>query len=334
VVIKSRSGDVLGILVSQYVFSNVVDSTETPDIDGYSLVFHGTLGSYLGIEEIDITGGNVDGADFTISWWQTAVNVNNNGSIFEMGNIRVFVKQNHMTYEISGQSFVYDIPIPVCPPEDPLLLEPNEDYCRCKCDHPCPCPRPVTSPWHHFAICSSSGVTRIFIDGIKQSTTCDIIAQLRGSFTMGQRFQGYIWNYCWINGVAMYHDDFDISQHIDLPPLSAWSTYQLILAGGTYLGNCGSLIRNYSVGTVKQIAYIITPGPCPPCPDNKCLTKHVEDEPEFMSGLAKPEVCRIDVVKDIAFRDHDFFKTPNVTKKIYTCTYPYVKLTYESGVGI
>jgi hypothetical protein len=196
-----------------------------------SLSFLGNATSYLRIpntNDFDFGTG-----DFTIEWYQYQTDNNSFPRIFQVGNYPAI----SIGVSIEGGNFLYWT---------------NSSYRTAI---------PTTSirnQWHHFAICRSSGVTKVFMNGtsilsINDTTNFngvnDLIIGNESTPSPGASFGGYITYFTWVKGVALYTSNFTVSNNY--PTLT--NNYVLLLKASSSDGTLGNTVVNNSVSTTQNV---------------------------------------------------------------------------------
>lgn len=197
-----------------------------------SLSFLGNTTSYLRIPNAD--GFDFGTGDFTIEWYQYQTDNNNYPRIFQVGNhptatIGVSIEGGNLLYWRKDSSL---------PDGSYISITPT---------------RPIKNQWNHFAICRSSGVTKIFMNGTSIHSMNDT-TNFNGTLdlTIGNEprllnnlasFGGYIKYFTWVKGAALYPTNFTFST--DYPTLT--NNYVLLLTASSFTGTLGSTVVNYNV---------------------------------------------------------------------------------------
>lgn len=180
---------------------------------GGSLLFNGTASSNLSIaNDIDFRNGT---GDFTIEWFQYATTVGNSfPRIFSIGN---YASQSiAVSQEGSDSSRTFYAWL-----SSANAIESGQNY---------------TNTWIHFAICRSGTSLRIFKNGTQIGSTLtnstnfsDTTNALRigneTSTSAGAAYKGYITNFRWTKGQALYTSNFSKP----VAPLTASSNTSLLL---------------------------------------------------------------------------------------------------------
>lgn len=200
-----------------------------------SLSFLGNTTSYLQIpttNEFDFGTG-----DFTIEWYQYQTDSNSFPRIFQVGNYPTV----SIGVSIEGGTFYYwtnNIAN--------VVTTMNSSIYKNK--------------WVHFAICRSSGVTQIFMNGISIFTkndtnnfngSNDLIIANESTPSSSAAFGGYITYFSWVKGVALYTTNFIVSN--DYPPLT--DNNVLLLTASSFDGTLGNTVINNNVSTVQNVPH-------------------------------------------------------------------------------
>lgn len=211
-----------------------------------SIYFHGDSTSYLSIPT-DISLNDIDfrTEDFTIEWFQYQLDENPFPRIFQIGSYNTTIT---IGVSIEGGSFYYWVN---SSPNYVIGLN-TSDY---------------KNKWVHFAICRSSGVTQIYMDGVSIFSMSDTNDYLSGgspliisnesSLTNDAAFGGYMYYLHWVKGLAKYTSNFTLSYSI---PTVLPETVLLLTSTG-FLGTSGNTVVNnadvYSIAPIE-------PTPTPP----------------------------------------------------------------------
>jgi len=194
-------------------------SAPKPSVGG-SLLFNGTANSNLSVpNDVDFRNGT---GDFTIEWFQYATTVGNSfPRLFSIGS---FASQSiAVSQEGSDSSRTFYAWI-----SGANAIESNQNY---------------LNTWVYFALCRSGTNFRVFKNGTQIGTTQtnstdfnDTTNVLRiGNETntsVAAAFKGYITNFRWTKGVALYTSNFTRPS----APLTASANTSLLLlatTGGT-----------------------------------------------------------------------------------------------------
>jgi hypothetical protein len=197
-----------------------------------SLSFLGNTTSYLRIPNAD--GFDFGTGDFTIEWYQYQTDNNSFPRIFQVGNFPTAT----IGVSIEDGNFLY--------------WRPNNSYQSIATT------TPIKNRWNHFAICRSSGVTKVFMNGtsifsMNDTTDFNGVADL----TIGNEprltnnlasFGGYITYFTWVKGAALYTTNFTVSTNY--PTLT--NDYVLLLTASSFTGSLGSTVINSNVSTVPN----------------------------------------------------------------------------------
>ena len=201
-----------------------------------SLSFLGNTTSYLRIPNTDAF--NFGTGDFTVEWYQYQTDTNLYPRIFQVGKYQVALS---IGVSIEGGRFYYWTNNNANPI---TTLDPSS----------------YKNKWVHFAISRSNGVTNIFMNGISIGSINDIndfngvndlIISNESTLSDNAAFGGYIYYFSWVKGVALYINDFTVSNNY--PSLT--NDYVLLLTASNFLGTLGSSVENNNVSTIQN-----TPG--------------------------------------------------------------------------
>ncbi len=167
-----------------------------PVTTGGSLLFSGASNSYLTIpNDADLRMGT---GDFTIEWFQYATTVGNSyPRVFSIGSYST--QSIAVSQEGSDSSRTFYAWM-----SSALAIESNQNY---------------TNKWIHFAISRSGTSLRVFRDGTQigttlsnstnfNNTTAVLCIGNESSPSSGAAFKGYITNFRWVKGTALYTANF------------------------------------------------------------------------------------------------------------------------------
>jgi hypothetical protein len=184
---------------------------------GGSLFFDGTTNSNLSVaNDIDFRNGT---GDFTIEWFQYATTVGNSfPRIFSIGNYpgqSIAVSQEGSDASRTFYAWI----------SGANIIESSQNY---------------SNTWVYFALCRQGTNFRVFKNGTQIGTTLtnstnfnDTTNALRiGNETtpsLGAAFKGYITNFRWTKGVALYTSNFTRPS----APLTASANTSLLLLATT-----------------------------------------------------------------------------------------------------
>jgi hypothetical protein len=202
-----------------------------------SLSFIGNSTSYLRIPNTN--DFNFGTGDFTIEWYQYQIDSNSFPRIFQIGSygvgsgtsIGVSIEGGQLYYWTNGDSAEF---------VKSLL---SSEY---------------KNVWVHFAISRSSGVTKIFMNGISIHSmndtnnfndSNDLIIGNESIPSDDAAFGGYITYFTWVKGIALYTSNFTVSNNY--PTLS--SDYVLLLNASTFDGTLGNTVVNNNVSTTSNV---------------------------------------------------------------------------------
>jgi len=206
-----------------------------------SLSFLGNATSYLRIP--DTNDFDFGTGDFTIEWYQYQTDSNPFPRIFQVGS-----------YDTEEISIGVSIEMPEGSEDGTFYYWTNNST------------NFVTSitssnyknKWVHFAICRSSGVTKVFMNGTSIFTmedanefndVNDLIISNESTPANNTAFGGYITYFTWVKGVALYTDNFTVSNNY--PSLT--SNYVLLLKASSFEGTLGNTVENNSVSTTQNV---------------------------------------------------------------------------------
>jgi hypothetical protein len=189
---------------------------------------------------------NFGTGDFTIEWYQYQTDSNSFSRIFQVGNfssgisIGVSIERGKfyywsMDYGRENYAVNYDNAI--------LVKEFNTSEYK--------------NIWIHFAISRFNGIRKIFMNGTLIHTASDtknynglnddLVIGNQSSPTAAASFGGYIYYFSWVKGLALYSDNFMISNNY--PILKP--TYVLLLTAFNYDGTLGNTVVNNNVSIVQ-----------------------------------------------------------------------------------
>ena len=200
-----------------YAFKGVPAPPAPPIVTGGSLFFDGTAASNLSIaNDADFRNGT---GDFTIEWFQYATTVGNSfPRVFSIGS---YASQSiAVSQEGSDSSRTFYAWV-----SGANSMESGQTY---------------TGVWIHFAISRSGTSLRVFKNGTQIGSTLtnstnfsDSTNALRigneTSTSVGAAFKGYITNFRWTKGVALYTANFTRPS----APLTASANTSLLLLATT-----------------------------------------------------------------------------------------------------
>jgi hypothetical protein len=118
----------------------------------------------------------------------------------------------------------------------------------------------IKNTWIHFAIVRQSNELNIYMNGVSQlagpvtnNTDYEFTKRLtianEETMTNGASFNGLIYNFMWLNGIAKYSESF--SPPTSIP--SNFTSYTLLLNGTLTLGSLASSVTKYNVSTSTNI---------------------------------------------------------------------------------
>ncbi len=184
---------------------------------GGSLLFSGAQTANLSIaNDIDFRNGS---GDFTIEWFQYATTVGNSfPRIFSIGNFpsqSIAVSQEGSDTSRTFYAWMSSF----------NAIESGQNY---------------TNTWIHFAVCRSGTSLRVFKNGtqigttLTNSTTFNNTTDVlrignESTVSSGAAFRGYITNFRWTKGVALYTSNFPRPS----APLTASANTSLLLLATT-----------------------------------------------------------------------------------------------------
>jgi hypothetical protein len=199
-----------------------------------SLRFLGNATSYLRIPNTDAF--DFGQGDFTIEWYQYQTDSNSFPRIFQVGN---YLSGLSIGVSIEGGNFYYWT---------------NNTFNLATTI----LPSNYKNKWVHFAISRSSGVTKIFMNGVSVFTmndandfngTNDLVISNESTPSNGAAFGGYITYFSWIKGTALYTTDFSVPTNY--PTLT--NDYVLLLTASDFSGTLGSSVANTNVSTIPNL---------------------------------------------------------------------------------
>jgi hypothetical protein len=216
-----------------------------------SLSFLGNATSYLRIpntNDFDFGTG-----DFTIEWYQYQRDSNSFPRIFQVGNYGAGALS--IGVSIEGGRFYYW-----------TNNTPNLATTLTSSSY--------KNKWVHFAISRSSGVTKIFKNGVSFFSmndtnnfngTNDLVISNESTPANNSAFGGYITYFTWVKGVSLYTTNFTVSS----TPPSLTSNYVLLLTSASFDGTLGSTVVNSNVSNVPDV-------PSDPSSDNNQSTQDTQ----------------------------------------------------------
>jgi len=199
-----------------------------------SLSFIGNSTSYLRIPNTN--DFNFGTGDFTIEWYQYQRDTNGFPRIFQVGTYDSGIS---IGVSIEGGQFYYWT-------NDSFQLAKSLLSSEYK------------NVWVHFAISRSSGVTKIFMNGISIysmndtnnfNDSNDLIIGNESIPANEAAFGGYITYFTWVKGVALYTSNFTVSNNY--PTLT--SDYVLLLNASSFNGTLGNTVVNNNVSTTPNV---------------------------------------------------------------------------------
>jgi hypothetical protein len=208
-----------------------------------SLYFLGNSTSYISIpNNADLNFGT---GDFTVEWYQYQTDSNSFPRIFQKGtytsrnvSIGVSIETGRFYYWINNN---YNLVVTLA----------SSAY---------------KNKWVHFAICRSSGITKVYMDGTSiysladtydYTNTQDLVVSNETIRSNLASFGGYLYYFHYIKGVAKYTANFTVSASM----VSAIPETVLLLTADGASGTLGNTITN-TAGTFA-IAPAIAPAPAP-----------------------------------------------------------------------
>lgn len=211
-----------------------------------SLSFLGNNTSYISIP--NNAALNFGTGDFTVEWFQYQTDTNSFPRIFQKGtytsntaSIGVSIEGGRFYYWINNTSNI-------------VTTLTSTAY---------------KNKWIHFAICRSSGITKIYMNGISifsipdtynYSNTENLIVSNESTLTTPSAFGGYLYYFHYVKGVAKYTANFTVSTSM----ISAIPETVLLLTAAGASGSLGNTITN-NAGTFA-IVPSFPPPPEPPAP--------------------------------------------------------------------
>jgi hypothetical protein len=215
-----------------------------------SLSFLGNASSYLKIP--NAPGLQLGTGDFTIEWYQYQTDSNSFPRIFQMGTFS------------EGEGTTFGVSI------EPLVGSTSAKFYYwmngVKDGYPVKTLSfsSYKNVWVHFAICRSSGTTKIFMNGtsiLYMSDTTnyngnkDLVIGNETIPANNTTFGGYMAYFRWIKGDALYTTNFTVSTSI--PSLTNNTVLLLTASGST--GTLGSTVVNNNVSTTSNVPPILPP---------------------------------------------------------------------------
>jgi hypothetical protein len=175
---------------------------------GGSMSFAGTTSSYLSVANgADLRFGT---GDFTIEWYQYIQGSKSFPRIFSMGSFAGTPGTTQVTIGVSieagannGTFYFWT--------GNPRIANNFGSVGT------------ITNTWVHFAITRSSGIVRVFKNGIQlgsnvsysgdfNDTTNSLTIGNENALTSGGEFQGLLTNFHWVKGTALYTGKFCVPQ--------------------------------------------------------------------------------------------------------------------------
>lgn len=199
-----------------------------------SLNFLGNATSYLRIPNTDAFDFGT--GDFTIEWYQFQTDSNPFPRIFQVGNY----PNTSIGVSIEGGTFYY------WRNGSPTIVKSLN-------------PAEYKNQWVHFAISRSSGVTKVFMNGVIMTSPItdttdfngvnDLIISNESTLSNSAAFGGYITYFSWVKGVSLYNADFTVPTNY--PTLTA--NYVLLLSANGFDGTLGATVVNNNVSNVPNV---------------------------------------------------------------------------------
>ena len=222
-----------------------------------SLYFRGTVNSYISIP--NNTSLNFEAGDFTVEWFQYQMDSNQFPRIFQKGTL----EDNTVSIGVSIEGGVF-------------YYWRNNAWSRVTT---------LTSAmyknkWVHFAICRSSGITKIYMNGVSIFTLADtynytntenLLISNESSLAANTAFGGYMYYFHYIKGVAKYTANFTVSTAM----VTAIPETVLLLTADGASGSLGNTVTN-NAETFAIVPELSLPPP-PPTPQSV--------PPRFMHAL-------------------------------------------------
>lgn len=199
-----------------------------------SLSFLGNATSYLRIP--NSSNLNFRTGDFTIEWYQYQTDSNSFPRIFQIGSYNV---GSGISIGVSIEGGIF-------------LFWSNGTYVSVINLSS------YKNQWVHFAICRSSGTTKIFMNGTSiysvsdnkdYNSTYDLVISNETVQSNSAAFGGYLSYFHWVKGSALYTSNFTVSNTY---PSSTANTV-LLLNANTFAGTLGSSVVNNNVGTYSIV---------------------------------------------------------------------------------
>jgi hypothetical protein len=198
-----------------------------------SLSFLGNATSYLQVPSTSDLNFRTN--DFTVEWYQYQTDSNSFPRIFQIGSYETLIS---IGVSIENGSFYYWNNSTA----NLITTLQSTDY---------------KNKWVHFAISRSSGVTKVFMNGVSIFSmndtnnfngTNDLLISNESTPANNSAFGGYITYFTWVKGVALYTTNFTVSN--DYPSLT--SDYVLLLKASSFDGTLGNTVVNSNVSTIQQ----------------------------------------------------------------------------------
>jgi hypothetical protein len=191
---------------------------------------------------------------------------------------------------------------------------------------------PSLNAWHHYAIVRNSDTFTLYVDGTSQGSftvSQNITAQtgpmwIGGQGVNGQNGTGYITNFRYVNGTAVYTANFTPPT----APLTAISNTQLLLLESSSGGLLtDSSVNNFTVTNVNTASYIastpFTPTGGPPSAPISVKTSFVSNSLagslQFTGGATSHSAPYLSLVPGIsiaggAYTVEGWFQLPNFSQ--------------------
>ena len=202
-----------------------------------SLSFLGNETSYLRIPNTDAFDFGT--GDFTIEWYQYQTDSNMFPRIFQVGNY----PSTSIGVSIEGGTFIFWHSNTYTM----VTTLNSSDY---------------KNKWVHFAICRTSGVRKIYMNGtsihsgadtFNYNGNSDLVIGNESSVSTGASFGGYLTYFSWVKGTAVYTTNFTVSN--TYPSIIGNTVLMLSANGGTptFAGTLGGTVVNNSVTTFSNV---------------------------------------------------------------------------------
>lgn len=204
-----------------------------------SLSFLGNETSYLRIPNTNAFDFGT--GDFTIEWYQYQTDSNSYTRIFQIGNYTGGTLNIGVSIE-GGVFYFWQNMSPIL-----ITTLNSSDY---------------KNKWVHFAICRTSGVRTVYMNGTSISSlsdtvdyngNVDLVIGNESSVSTDAAFGGYLTYFSWVKGTAVYTANFTVSN--TYPSIIGNTVLMLSANGGTpnFAGTLGGTVVNNSVTAFSSV---------------------------------------------------------------------------------